>query len=63
MKEGVHRIIPFTVNRKGSRGLNTIKFCYNMLFCVDFCYDVINELMRAGQITQKAVCQRSEGIV
>ena len=55
MKEGVHRIIPFTVNRKGSRGLNTIKFCYSMLLCVDFCYDVINGFMRAEQIAQKAV--------
>jgi len=50
MKRGVHRIIPFTLNRKGSRGLNTVKFCYGMLFCVDFCYDVINGFMRTGQI-------------
>ena len=50
MKECVHRIVPLAAKRKGSRGLNTIKFCYSMLLCVDFCYDVINGQVRVKHI-------------
>ena len=43
MKKCVHRIVPLVVKRKGSRGLKSVKVCYGMLFCVDFCYDITND--------------------
>lgn len=43
MKECVHRIVPLVVKRKGSRGFKSVKICYGMLFCVDFCYDITDD--------------------